>query len=567
MKKKMLTAVFVLLLLASVVATTGIVGVGKANPFSFFYEFIEPDEYTKAPVISVLSPANNTVLNKDNVVLSFEVDVGKSETAVQTVLFYVNYLTDWQHDNKHFFYPESAPFVHEVNLTGIPEGPHSIVFEANERGAYNQTHAFSIANYETICFSIEASPETGGKSNGYLMADDYEVLPESAVSSEVWFKKYGENSNSRAESFIQASDGGFVVAGSTGFVTDSTESAPFLFKTDSDGNVEWNKTYSGGKYDYARSLVETSDGGYALVNSGMQMVKFDAYGNIEWNRTVLGGSRTNSFIQTSDGGYAIAGTSGDVLHGYEHYFWLAKTDEQGQHVWNRTYETVTTGEAAAVIQTLDGGYALLGSNNMNPDFLLVKTDSAGELEWSKQYEKRDWDTGEYLVQNSDGGYTLAGTLWNRSDNSNMAGIIKTDSNGDMLWMKNYLGSWGVSMADTSDGGYVICSDLMLTKTDSEGTIQWTKDLNSTADNGTYLSSHSAIQTHDGGYAILGTGGAIPTSDDPQTGTSYVWIMKTDATGTIPEFPSWTILPIFTIATLLIITCKQKLHKTGKTRAY
>jgi len=155
MKKALGVAFVVFVFLASM-----LVGVGNANPFSFFYEFIEPDEYTKAPVISVLSPANNTVFNKDNIVLSFEVDVGESETAVETVLFFVNYLTDWQHDNIHFFYPESAPFVHEVNLTGIPEGNHSIVFEANERGAYNHTHAFSIASYETICFTIDTSPET-----------------------------------------------------------------------------------------------------------------------------------------------------------------------------------------------------------------------------------------------------------------------------------------------------------------------------------------------------------------------------------------------------------------------
>jgi len=160
MNKKASAAAFVLALLASVVAGTSLVSVGDANPFSFFWEYISPDEYTEAPVISVSSPMNNTVLNEDTIILSFEVDVGKSETAVETVLFYVNYLTDWQHDNEHFFYPDSAPFMHEVNLTGIPEGKHSITFEANERGAYNNTHAFSIDGSATIYFTIDTNPET-----------------------------------------------------------------------------------------------------------------------------------------------------------------------------------------------------------------------------------------------------------------------------------------------------------------------------------------------------------------------------------------------------------------------
>jgi len=74
--------------------------------------------------------------------------------------FYVNYLTDWQHGNEHFFYPDSAPFMNKVNLTGIPEGRHSITFEANQRGAYNNTHPFSIDGSATIYFTIDTNQET-----------------------------------------------------------------------------------------------------------------------------------------------------------------------------------------------------------------------------------------------------------------------------------------------------------------------------------------------------------------------------------------------------------------------
>lgn len=159
MKKKNLVAVFVLALFASMMAGVQLINVGKANPF-FWYEEVPPDEYTEAPVISVSSPANNTIFNEDNVILSFEVDIGESKTASETVLFFVNYQIDWQHDNTNFFYPESSPFAHWVNFTGIPEGNHSILFQAIERGTYNNTYAFSIASSETICFTINTSPET-----------------------------------------------------------------------------------------------------------------------------------------------------------------------------------------------------------------------------------------------------------------------------------------------------------------------------------------------------------------------------------------------------------------------
>jgi hypothetical protein len=279
------------------------------------------------------------------------------------------------------------------------------------------------------------------------------------------------------------------------------------------------------------------------------------------NRTLLGGNAAYSLIQTSDGGYVVAGVSGDVPHGEESYFWLVKTDEMGYTKWSKTYETVIAGGAQSVIQTLDGGFAMLGSNNFNPDFLLVKTDSSGELEWSKKYEKPDWDTGGCVVQNSDGGYMLAGTLWNRSGTGD-AGLIKTDSNGNMLWMKNYPNGYKLLMAATSDGGYVLCSNLTLYKTDSKGNTLWTKDVGLPPDF-SYPWAFSVIQTLDGGYAILGA--AYSPSADGQDGVSYAWIVKTDPDGNIPEFPSWTILPLLLVITLAFIIYRKKLYRAQKTR--
>ena len=163
MKKKVLAVVFVLAPLLSVMAGTQFVSLGEANPFWPFGPIL-PDD-AKAPVISILSPANNTVINQDNVVLSFKVDVGESETALDAVLVFVRYETDWQHNNlDHFFLRNSASFSHKVNLTGIPEGTHSIAFQAIERATFKlldkYEHAFDIDSSETIFFTIDTNPIT-----------------------------------------------------------------------------------------------------------------------------------------------------------------------------------------------------------------------------------------------------------------------------------------------------------------------------------------------------------------------------------------------------------------------
>ncbi len=157
MIKKKLVAVF-LALSISVLAGTGFIGGAKAN-FFWWMEGTTPDEYTEPPVISIVSPENNTVFSEDSVTLSFSVDVGESPTADITHLDLVGYERDWVPNNTTWLLPNKPyPLVHEVNLTGIPEGKHTITVQAIEKGVYNFS-VFTINNSETIHFTIDPSSE------------------------------------------------------------------------------------------------------------------------------------------------------------------------------------------------------------------------------------------------------------------------------------------------------------------------------------------------------------------------------------------------------------------------
>ena len=126
-------------------------------------------------------------------------------------------------------------------------------------------------------------------------------------------------------------------------------------------------------------------------------------------------------------------------------------------------------------------------------------------------------------------------------------------------MKNYPSISSLEMASTSDGGYVLCSNLTVFKIDSEGNTLWTKDLHLFPESSNALEL-SLIQTLDGGYAILG-GGSFDISDDQPMGIGKVWIIKTDPDGIIPEFSSWTILPLVLAAIVVVIVYRKKLYRT------
>src|SRR3990172_5799029 len=115
-------------------------------------------------------------------------------------------------------------------------------------------------------------------------------------------------------------------------------------------------------------------------------------------------------------------------------------------------------------QTSDGGYIMTTYTRTysvagDGDVYLIKTDANGDTLWTKTYGGNGTDGGTYVEQTTDGGYIIAGVA--DSCCSGVAGnviLIKTDSNGDTLWTRTYVGintEQAYSALQTSDGGYII----------------------------------------------------------------------------------------------------------------
>lgn len=251
----------------------------------------------------------------------------------------------------------------------------------------------------------------------------------SAPPQTEWSQVYGGEENDFAASVVQTSDGGYVIAGETRSFGAGLYDF-WLMKTDAVGNVEWNYTYGGVADDVATkgALVQTSDGGYAIAGrtesfgAGYRdfwLVKTDRAGKVEWNQTYgwSGGEIPYSLVQTSDGGYAMAGRTDSFGAGL-YDFWLVKTDATGSMQWNHTYGGANVDTAYSVVQTSDGGYAMCGETwplgSGWGDVWFVKTDPEGLMEWNRTYGGSLWEGAYSLVQTSDGGYAIAGCWWGKA---------------------------------------------------------------------------------------------------------------------------------------------------------
>ena len=396
------------------------------------------------------------------------------------------------------------------------------------------------------------------------------------TAASMWDKTCGgAAADTAAGETVQAIDGGYAILGDTSSFG-AGGSDFWLIKTDADGNLQWNKTYGGALTETSGDMCLTSDGGYAMsgltqsFGAGGQdfwLVKADAAGNLLWNQTYGGTSNEYAYHveQTLDGGYVLLGQTTSFGVGSTD-FWLVKTDGSGNMQWNKTYGGTGSDIGIHVLQTGDGGYALLGHTSSfgagSNDAWLIKTDATGNMQWNKTYGGTGSEFGQCLGQSSDGGYIIGGITSSYGAGGMDFWLVKTESSGNMQWNKTYggTGSDGAThFIQTADGGYAIVGyttnssgqDAGLFKTDNSGNMLWNKTYGGT---GTEI-SYALLQTSDGGYLLT-----INTNSFGAGGND-IWLVKTDALGVFPEGLTFGVM--LTLSIFVVAISVRYFHKRSK----
>jgi hypothetical protein len=341
-----------------------------------------------------------------------------------------------------------------------------------------------------------------------------------------WQKTFGGGGTDSGSSVQQTSDDGYIIAGYTNSYGNMYYDV-YLIKTEPNGNSQWQNTFGLSFYvDSGRSVQQASDGGYIIagstrhhnsMESDVYLVKTDSNGNSEWQRTLFrnGGNSASSVQQTSDGGFIIAGsTSSSGIVAYD--VQLIKYDQNDQYQWEKIIGGSERDYGHSVQQTSDGGYIISGSTQSygsgSTDVYLIKTDPNGNKKWQETFGGSYGDSGRSVQQTSDGGYIIAGSTASYGAGGTDVYLVKTEPNGNLQWQKTFGGTGsdsGQSVQQTSDGGYIIAgytesygaggNDVYLIKTNPNGNIQWEMTFG-----GSYSDSGRSVQqTSDGGYIIAG----------------------------------------------------------------
>ena len=299
----------------------------------------------------------------------------------------------------------------------------------------------------------------------------------------------------------------------------------------------FQKTYGGTNDNYLNSVDNTSDGGYIIAGYedysattyiNTHLLKMDSNDNLIWSKKYGYSNQnliTKSIKQTTDGGFIIAGGaggSGDMR--------LMKTDSNGNILWSKRYShsPMITG-LNSVEQTQDGGFILAGyisptASQMDYDACLIRTDSNGDTLWVRKPNLAGvYDEPFATAETDDGGFMVVGTRGNLS--SHGVFLFRVNSNGSLVWMKTMAASgddFGQDIIKTMDGSFAITGyayfnndGLILFKCDTLGAISWAKRLGQTDERG-----YALKQSPDSGFIITGQRSAVTS----------VFLLKANKTG-------------------------------------
>ncbi|GMU96512.1 T9SS type A sorting domain-containing protein [Ignavibacterium album] len=275
--------------------------------------------------------------------------------------------------------------------------------------------------------SVIQTTDGGFVSCGYTKSygsggNDVYLIKVDANGNQLWDRVFGGTSDEEAYSMVLTNDGGFLIASATSSFGAGSRDI-WLIKTDATGNQQWTKTIGGLSSDGARSINKTSDGGYIITGwtlsygpgaiGNVWLVKTDSLGNMQWNK-FFGGTdvdRGLSVQQTNDGGYILTGYTASSGAGLDDML-LIKTDSAGNTQWQNTFGGSGRDYGNSVVQSSDGGYVVTGYTLSygagGDDLWIVKTDEQGSMLWSKTLGGAQSDVGNFIIESSDGSYVITG---------------------------------------------------------------------------------------------------------------------------------------------------------------
>jgi len=351
-----------------------------------------------------------------------------------------------------------------------------------------------------------------------------------------WQKKIGGTGIDKGYRIAVDGSGNVYLNGSQS--SDSYGSSDYgVIKLDSDGNLIWQKKIGGSSSDQGYGIAVDGSGNVYLNghqysdsygDSDYGVIKLDSDGNSVWQKKIGGFSYEFGY------GIAVDGSGNVYLNGYErsdalgtYDYGVMKLDSSGNEVWKKNIGGFSSDLGHDIALDDLGNVYLIGYQDSNTyggkDYGVIKLDTNGNLLWQKKIGGTTQDFSISIAVDSSRNVYLNGYQDSDSYGSNDYGVVKLDTDGNLIWQKKIGGigaDHGYGIAVDSIGNVYLNGnqqsnsygnyDYGVVKLDTDGNLIWQKKIGGTfgdygygiavdGSGNVYLNGYQASDVYGGTY--------------------------------------------------------------------
>lgn len=320
------------------------------------------------------------------------------------------------------------------------------------------------------------------RPEGYI-DNDFSIMKIDTGGEIIWQRTYGDRESQTLSEVIETNDGGFLIAGFDSEIVEKDGEMyrhfdVILYKIDSSGETEWEKSFGGTGNEQAVSLWEGENDFFVLCNT-----------------------------ESKDGDISSPKDEENID------IWLLRISKEGDLLSEKCYGGEGNDDGRVLTGLKNGNLLIAGStesyegdligrinNNTSRDAWVFEVSIEGDIISSKTIERSGYDVIFEGTASEDKGFVFAGTtnsdeiegFHGDSESSYDIWVLKLDSEYNTEWEKCFGGTgleqpFGINNAldgcflvsgttNSTDGdilgGYVKKEDFILLKIDGKGNLQW-----------------------------------------------------------------------------------------------
>lgn len=324
-----------------------------------------------------------------------------------------------------------------TTASGKQGGDDAWLIEVDERGEEISQTTFGTPG-DDECRKIVLLPDGSALLAGYRNGQKnndiwlFKVEKKDGAWTMVWEKQLGTNAFKTLTGLVATIDGGVVFCGNTAKGAENGGGNVYLAKADAKGNLLWQKSFGGDKWDEALDLIQTRDGGFAIAgltfskgegNADCWLIKTSRDGFLQWDKTFGDKDEdfANALVQTDDGGYLLIGATKSQRSGARHTdALLVQTMPGGDLLWEKPMGDKSDDVFTTARILHDGTYAVAGTTNGNTGWMLRLSDPYARNLLADSRETPTVHTSDPVLRTADGTLMPGQTAWMSVQISNNA---------------------------------------------------------------------------------------------------------------------------------------------------